>query len=113
MNQNEAKLSKEEQKAKIRERYRGHVSSDTVVIPGKPQADLYDDTETKRVAVYARVSTDNVQQTSSYELQKNYYEDQVNIQLAHIHSELAHTRQQRSIGFWLAVAPCCGFSARQ
>ena len=77
MNQNEAKLSKEEQKAKIRERYRGHVSSDTVVIPGKPQADLYDDTETKRVAVYARVSTDNVQQTSSYELQKNYYEDQV------------------------------------
>ena len=62
MNQNEAKLSKEEQKAKIRERYRGHVSSDTVVIPGKPQADLYDDTETKRVAVYARVSTDNVQQ---------------------------------------------------
>lgn len=77
MNQNEAKLSKEEQKAKIRERYRGHVSSDTVVIPGKPQADIYDDTETKRVAVYARVSTDNVQQTSSYELQKNYYEDQV------------------------------------
>ena len=77
MNQNEANLSKEEQKAKIRERYRGHVSSDTVVIPGKPQADIYDDTETKRVAVYARVSTDNVQQTSSYELQKNYYEDQV------------------------------------
>ncbi len=25
--------------------------------------------------MYARVSTDNVQQTSSYELQKKYYED--------------------------------------
>ena len=58
MNQNEAKLSKEEQKAKIRERYRGHVSSDTVVIPGKPQADLYDDTETKRVSCSVLLPSD-------------------------------------------------------
>ena len=29
----------------------------------------------RRTAAYARVSTDNVQQTSSYELQKKYYED--------------------------------------
>lgn len=27
------------------------------------------------MAVYARVSTGNVQQTTSYELQKKYYED--------------------------------------
>ena len=29
----------------------------------------------RRTAAYARVSTDNVQQMSSYELQKKYYED--------------------------------------
>ena len=36
---------------------------------------VYDNDIRQRVAVYARVSTDNVQQTSSYELQKKYYED--------------------------------------
>lgn len=32
----------------------------------------------QRVAVYARVSTDDPNQTSSYELQKNHYQDVVN-----------------------------------
>ena len=34
-----------------------------------------EDVREKRVAVYARVSTDDPRQTSSYELQKNHYTD--------------------------------------
>ena len=69
-------LSKAEIKAKIRERYKGLSVDQAEVIPARKQQDFYDD-EPKRVAVYVRVSTDNIQQTSSYELQKNYYEDMV------------------------------------
>ena len=69
-------LSIEQQKAKVRERYKGVNLDMLEVIPAKKQADFYDDTR-RRVAVYVRVSTDNLQQTSSYELQKNYYEDKV------------------------------------
>ena len=64
-------------KQKIRERYKG-VSEDVLdVILAKPQEDFYKPKTIKRVAVYARVSTDDPNQTSSYELQKNHYEDMV------------------------------------
>lgn len=62
-------------KAKIRERYKGISADELEMIPAIPQADFYDDEDEKRVAVYARVSTDDPRQTSSYELQKNYYTD--------------------------------------
>ncbi len=65
-------------KQRIRERYKG-VSEDVLdVIPATPQEDFYKSEVHKRVAVYARVSTDDPNQTSSYELQKNHYEDLVN-----------------------------------
>ncbi len=65
-------------KQKIRDRYKG-VSEDVLdVIPADPQEDFYKSDTQKRVAVYARVSTDDPNQTSSYELQKNHYEDLVN-----------------------------------
>ena len=55
-------------KQRIRERYRG-VSEDVLdVIPANPQEDFYKSDTHKRVAVYARVSTDDPNQTSSYEL---------------------------------------------
>ena len=77
MNQSEKKiLSKEEQKEKIRQRYKGMNTENVDVIPAKKSYDFYDNVH-RRVAVYVRVSTDNLQQTSSYELQKNYYEDKV------------------------------------
>ena len=64
-------------KQKIRERYKG-VSEDVLdVILATPQEDFYKPKTIKRVAVYARVSTDDPNQTSSYELQKNHYEDMV------------------------------------
>lgn len=70
-------LTKAQIKEKIRERYKGYSLDEAEVIPARKQSDFYDTDEQKRIAVYVRVSTDNIQQTSSYELQKNYYEDMV------------------------------------
>lgn len=47
-----------EQKAKIRLRYQGIDPNLLVVLPAKTETGLYDDTVHRRVAVYARVSTD-------------------------------------------------------
>ena len=78
MNENEQKAgSIAEQKKKIRERYKGIDTDALDVIPAIPQEDFYRAETDKRVAVYARVSTDDPRQTSSYELQKNHYEDVV------------------------------------
>lgn len=77
MKENEEKLSKQEQKERIRQRYRGVDIDELEVIPALPKEELYDENKEKRVAVYARVSTDDPRQTSSYELQKNHYEDVV------------------------------------
>lgn len=67
-----------DEKNKIRERYKGYNNDKQFVIPAKSQPSIYDDSIKLRVAVYARVSTDNVQQTSSFELQRNHYTDLVN-----------------------------------
>ncbi len=67
----------QKKKERIRKRYAG-VDMDSIhVIPARVDVDIFEDDGPKRVAVYARVSTDSVNQTSSYELQKNYYEDLV------------------------------------
>ena len=78
MSRNNEKRNETDQiKQKIRDRYKG-VSEDVLdVIPATPQEDFYKSEISKRVAVYARVSTDDPNQTSSYELQKNHYEDMV------------------------------------
>ena len=62
-------------KAKIRERYKGISLDELDIIPADPVIDFQEDVREKRVAVYARVSTDDPRQTSSYELQKNHYTD--------------------------------------
>ena len=65
------------QKEKIRSRYQG-VDLDTLdIIPAIPAENFYEDKSEKRVAVYVRVSTDDPRQTSSYELQKNHYQDEI------------------------------------
>lgn len=72
----ENKRRKEQQKQKVKRRY--HVTIDPEnyrFIPAKKQTDYYDDDVNQRVAIYVRVSTDDVRQTTSYELQKKYYED--------------------------------------
>lgn len=61
----------EQEKIRIRQRYKGiENKEDIVVLPCIEESSFYDDTRHKRVAVYVRVSTDSVQQTTSYELQK-------------------------------------------
>ena len=78
MNEYETKASSAaEQKEKIRQRYKGIDTDKLDVIPALPQPSMFDDVTEKRVAVYARVSTDDPRQTSSYELQKNHYTDVV------------------------------------
>ena len=76
MGESESKAEQtSKQKARIRERYRGVDLDKLEIIPAIEKADFYHDESEKRVAVYARVSTDDPRQTSSYELQKNYYTD--------------------------------------
>ena len=70
----EERLTKKE---KIRERYKGISLDELDIIPADPVINFQDDVREKRVAVYARVSTDDPRQTSSYELQKNHYMDVV------------------------------------
>lgn len=63
-------------KEKIRKRIRAVVDQEHYAYyPGEKPPDFYDDTVRRRVAVYVRVSTDDIRQTTSYELQKKYYED--------------------------------------
>lgn len=67
---------KEQEKEKIRKRIRTVVDQDNYeYYPGEKQTDFYDDETPQRVAVYVHVSTDDIRQTTFYELQKKYYED--------------------------------------
>ena len=75
--ESETVLTAEEQKEKIRRRYQGVNPDELEVIPALPQDSIYED-KMRRVAVYARVSTGDPRQTSSYELQRNHYLDVVN-----------------------------------
>lgn len=78
MIQNENRLgNNQSKKDRIRERYKGVDPRELEILPARRQTDIFDDDVHKRVAVYARVSTDDPRQTSSYELQKNYYTDMV------------------------------------
>ncbi|WP_312641128.1 recombinase family protein [Hydrogenoanaerobacterium sp.] len=79
MRENEAHLTdSESQKARIRARYKGIDLEELDIIPAAPKDNFYEDTAEKRVAIYARVSTNDPHQTSSYELQKNHYTYVVN-----------------------------------
>lgn len=72
--------SKRSQKEQDRERTRRRMHTQVdpenyEYIPEKKRVDYYDNDAPMRVAIYVRVSTDDVRQTTSYELQKRYYED--------------------------------------
>ena len=59
----------------IRQRAKGYRKDEIQVIHATPIENVYDSNRKLRVAAYCRVSTDNDEQITSYELQKNYYED--------------------------------------
>ena len=73
---NDKRVSKEQQKDRVRRRMQVRVDPEKYkYIPAKKQIDYYNDEVHQRVAIYVRVSTDDVRQTTSYELQRKYYED--------------------------------------
>lgn len=68
-------MTKSEDKQRIRSRYKG-ISPDALEkIPAIEKKDIFVDDSPKRVGVYARVSTGDPRQTSSFELQQNHYTD--------------------------------------
>ena len=76
MNDEERRTKREEQRAKVRHRIDVKIDADNYeFVPATENNDFYHDDIVQRVAIYARVSTDDVRQTTSYELQKKYYED--------------------------------------
>ena len=77
MTDQEKQFSNEERKRKIRERYKGVDRDALELIPAREIVSFNEDTSFKRVAAYCRVSTDDPNQTSSYELQKNHYEEYI------------------------------------
>jgi len=79
MRRDEKRRQRAEQKAKTRARMHVDVDPDNYeYIPAEKEIDYYDNDINQRVAIYVRVSTDDVRQTTSFELQKKYYEDFVN-----------------------------------
>ncbi len=59
----------------VRQKYRNASEENIEMIPAIEETDFYSDEREKRVAVYARVSTDDAAQTSSFELQQAHYEN--------------------------------------
>ncbi len=69
-------MTKEQKKERIRQRVRAQIDQDHYVYyPQTINNDHYKSDEYQRVAVYARVSTPDPTQTTSFELQRKYYED--------------------------------------
>lgn len=113
MNENEQKTGTvSDQKSKIRERYKGISIEELDVIPALPQEDIFATEKEQRVAVYARVSTDDPRQTSSYELQKNHYHDVIsripNWRLIEIYADegISGTSLQRRDAFKHMIEDC-------
>lgn len=113
MNENEHTAgSVADQKNKIRERYKGVSLDELDVIPALPQEDIFAVENEQRVAVYARVSTDDPRQTSSYELQKNHYHDVIskspNWKLVQIYADegISGTSLQHRDQFKLMIEDC-------
>ena len=70
------RYSNAEQKERIRQRVRVQIDEENYeFFPERKDPDYYDNDVNQRVGVYVRVSTDDPRQTTSYELQKKYYED--------------------------------------
>ncbi len=66
----ERKAQREAERERIKKRFQGIDQSLIEAVPADEQPNFFDDTSEKRVCAYNRVSTDNLQQTSSIELQQ-------------------------------------------
>lgn len=68
MSKSAKKAADQAEREKVHKRYSNRREPD-VIYPAKKQVDFYDADVHQRVAVYVRVSTDNLGQETSYELQ--------------------------------------------
>ena len=72
----EKRRSNQQAKEKVRRRIRVQIDPDNYeYVPENKPIDYSNDEAHSRVAIYVRVSTDDIRQTTSYELQKKYYEE--------------------------------------
>ena len=70
------KAAKEQFRERTRRRMQAEIDPDNYeYMPEIKPVDYYDNDISQRVGIYVRVSTDDVRQTTSFELQKKYYED--------------------------------------
>lgn len=104
---------KVQKKEKIRKRMRTAVDQDKYeYYPGEEEPDIFDDSAHQRVAVYVRVSTNDIRQTTSYELQKKYYEDFVvrhpNWTLVNIYADegISGTSLDHRVSFQQMIRDC-------
>lgn len=70
-------MATEEEKQKVRDRQRGYRVDEIKVIKAAEPLSIRDTRVRLRVCAYCRVSTDNIEQTSSFELQKVYYDEYI------------------------------------
>ena len=67
-----------ERRQKIKDDMKKLSSEDLIYIPARKNLPITEETPKKRTAAYCRVSTDDPAQTTSYELQKEHYEEEIN-----------------------------------
>ena len=110
---NEKREQRERAKAKTRKRMHVEIDPENYeYTPAKKPVDYYDNDIPQRVAIYVRVSTDDVRQTTSFELQKQYYEEFVvqhpNWTLVHIYADegISGTSLNKREGFNQMIADC-------
>ena len=72
------RIRNSEHKGEIREKYKGIDPSEIEVIPANEDSDLDIENRKMKVAAYVRVSTQNDEQTSSFELQVNDFTKRIN-----------------------------------
>ena len=63
------------EKEEIRRKYQQEDNREKIFIPAKPKTNPFEKTGIQRVCAYCRVSTDNIEQLSSFELQQAHYRD--------------------------------------
>ena len=86
-------MSRDQAKEELRQVYQRAEARYQAYIPAKPKVNLYGDEHVFRVCAYCRVSTENDEQLSSFELQQSHYKqlvmDHPNWELKHIYADAA------------------------
>ena len=70
-------MSRYQAKEKLRQIYQREDNSNKTFIPAKPKVDLYGGEHIFRVCAYCRVSTDDIDQAISIELQMRQYKEKI------------------------------------